>query len=617
MCGIFGCVGTIAAPHAQACLDTLKHRGPDGQGLWQTNEVTLAHRRLSILDLLDTGKQPMSYGGGRYWITFNGEIYNFIEIRNDLEKRGHVFRGTSDTEVILAAYAEWGAECPARFNGMWAFAIWDDFEKTLFLSRDRFGKKPLFYAELGGRFVFASEMKAIYPLLEDVRPSKDFQWMKRNLFAYESTDRCLVEGIRRFPAAHSGILKGGRLSLQRYWNTLDTLVQVPERYEEQVERFRELFIDACRIRMRSDVPIGTALSGGIDSSAVASTMAHVARHARGDRVASDWQRAFVATFPGSPLDETGYAKTVIDKHGLTATFVEVDPLKSLDKLDWYFYQFEELYVTSPIPMVQLYEGMRNAGVIVTLDGHGADELFVGYPNELFEASLDCGIPLEEIAGLYREMFPKGSAQFRVTGSNGLLVAYFLMRKLAKRLLGRGPVSRDRSHPAFRKLDNFNQYLYVLTHDTILPTLLRNYDRYSMISGVEVRAPFMDHRIVSYAFSIPMRSKIGGGYTKKIVRDALGDLMPAEVVSRKTKLGFNTPIVDWMRKPLKEYFLDMIDSENFRNSELIDSSKVRKRIEAIIHGSEPRYAFAERTWKQLVPYLWEQAVLKRRYKLAQA
>lgn len=615
MCGIFGCVGYLPERHAAACLDTLRHRGPDGEGLWCTDEVTLGHRRLSILDLSAAGSQPMAYGDGRFRITYNGELYNFLEVRQDLEGRGHRFDGDSDTEVVLAAYAQWGSECVEHFNGMWAFAIWDSREKALFLSRDRFGKKPLFYAVVQGRFVFASEMKAIYPLLAEVRPSADFDWMKRNLFSYETTDKCLVSGIRRFPAAHSGVLRSGKLTLRRYWNTLDHLVSVPARYEEQVEEFRALFLDACRIRMRSDVRIGTALSGGIDSSAVASAMAHIARRTGGARVATDWQHAFVATFPGSPLDESVYARAVVDKHGLNATFLEIDPLESVADLDRYFYQFEELYLTSPIPMVQLYAGMRREGVFVTLDGHGADELFVGYPNELFEAALDCDIELDEIAELYREMIPRNTPQFRVAGDNRVLYAYFRLRKLAKAALGRRQRSSDASHPGFARLDRFSQYLYGLTHDTILPTLLRNYDRYSMINGVEVRAPFMDHRIVSYAFSIPMRSKIGGGYTKKIVRDALGDLMPAEVATRRTKLGFNSPIVDWMRQPMREYFLDLVNSESFRTSALIDPKRVKRRVEAIIDGSQPRFAYAERTWKQLVPYLWEQAVLKRRYRLA--
>jgi asparagine synthase (glutamine-hydrolysing) len=557
----------------------------------------------------------MSYVQNRFWITFNGEIYNFIEIRRDLEKRGHSFRGGSDTEVILAAYAEWGPECTTRFNGMWAFGIWDAQEKSLFLSRDRFGKKPLFYAWIGDRFVFASEMKAIYPLLDEVRPSRDFEWMKGNIFAYETTDKCLVEGIKRFPAGHSAILKDGSLNLRRYWNTLDHLVDVPTRYEEKVEQFRELFIDACRIRMRSDVPIGTALSGGIDSSAVASTMAHIGKSITEERLAHDWQRAFVATFPGSPLDETHFAKKVVDKHGLSAAFVEIDPMKSIDKLDWYFYQFEELYVTSPIPMIQLYGSMRRAGVIVTLDGHGADELFVGYPNELFEASVDCDIDIDEISTLYREMFPKDTSQFQVPSNNHVLYAYFVLRKLGRRILGKHIVSRDVTHPNFHRLDRFNQYLYVLTHETILPTLLRNYDHYSMINGVEIRAPFMDHRIVSYAFSLPMRSKIGDGFTKKIVRDALSDLMPTEIVKRKTKVGFNSPIVDWMQKQMKDYFLDVVNSDDFKNSRLINAAQVKKQIEAITSGTKTRFAFAERAWKKFVPYLWERAVLKRSYKLA--
>jgi asparagine synthase (glutamine-hydrolysing) len=616
MCGIFGLVGFIAPQAAQACTDTLAHRGPDGHGLWHTDAVTLGHRRLSILDLSETGKQPMSYGDGRYWITFNGEIYNFLEIQRALEQRGHVFRGSSDTEVILAAYAEWGAESVARFNGMWAFAIWDTKERTLFLSRDRMGKKPLYYARLAGdRFAFASEMKALFPLLPEVKPSRDFEWMKNNLFAYEATRKCLIEGIERFPAGHSGTLRDGKLTLTRYWNTLDHLVVVPDRYEEQVERFRELFIDACRIRMRADVPIGTALSGGIDSSAVASTMAHIGASDAGERVAHDWQRAFVAVFPGSPLDETFYAERVVERHGLNAKFIAIDPVKSLDRLDHYFYQFEDLYVTSPIPMIQLYGGMREGGVVVTLDGHGADELFVGYPNELYEASLGCDIDRDEMAELYRSMLPAGTSQFKVPKSNAVLHAWFRARRLAKDLLGRTYKSRDADHPAFRAMEPFNQYLYALTHDTILPTLLRNYDRYSMINGVEIRAPFLDYRLVAYSLSLPMRAKIGGGYTKRIIRDALADLMPPEIVTRKSKIGFNSPIVDWMRGQLKPYLQDMINSESFRTSALIDPPRVKRRIEAVMSGAQPRFAFAERTWKQLVPYLWERAVLKRDYRPA--
>ena len=222
-------------------LDTLYHRGPDDSGIELIgNEITLGHRRLSIVDLSSYGHQPMFDNSRRYSVVFNGEIYNFLEIRKDLEKKGHKFDSHSDTEVLLNSYIEWGQKAILKFNGMWAFAIWDNYKKELFLSRDRFGKKPLFYAFVGGKFIFASEMKAIYPFLPIIKASKDFHWMKNNLFLYESTDKCLVEGIKRFPHGHNGIFRDGKLTIERYWNTLDHLVEVPQSYNEQVEKFREL-----------------------------------------------------------------------------------------------------------------------------------------------------------------------------------------------------------------------------------------------------------------------------------------------------------------------------------------------------------------------------------------
>lgn len=616
MCGIFGFLGEISKDLATRCTDTLAHRGPDGSGLWQGEGITLGHRRLSIVDLSSAGRQPMSFGDGRYWITYNGEIYNFVEIRTELEKNGHVFRSESDTEVLLAAFVEWGEACQLRFNGMWAFAIWDARERTLFLSRDRFGKKPLFYAFVRGDFVFASEMKAICPLLDEVRASEDFPWMKDNLFLYEATDKCLVEGIKRFPAGHFGIYRDGRLNLTRYWNTLDHLVEVPERYEDQVERFRELFIDACRIRMRSDVPIGTALSGGLDSSATICTMAHIAKGQAGARISSNWQHAFVAAFPGTPLDESLYARKVADHIGIRATVLDIDPLKNLDRLDDYFYKFEELYLTSLIPMVQTYGAIKENGISVTLDGHGADELMAGYGASLFEAFLDCGLDIKSIADVadaYRELFPKNSEQFDPVKGNLYLFLSFMVRRSAALLAGRAPAqSKDRDHLDFSRLDHFTRHLYPMTHETTLPTLLRNYDRYSMSSGVEIRMPFMDWRLVTFLMSLPWNSKVRDGYTKKIARDAVQPFMPAEIAYRKSKIGFNSPIVDWMKNELKEYFLDTVHSRAFAESVLVDASKVRSRVESVIYGENAKFTEGERAWSDLVPYLWGNSFLKRRH-----
>ena len=392
MCGIFGYIGNLERITAERCLNTLTHRGPDGWGLWSNEGITLGHRRLAILDLSENGHQPMSFGAGRYWITFNGEVYNFLEIRTELEAKGHVFRTESDTEVILAAYSEWGESCQLRFNGMWAFAIWDTVERRLFLSRDRFGKKPLFYTELpNGDFAFASEMKALLPLLP--RVEADQQLIKRmtvrSSFAYEATERCLIKGIKRFLAGHCGLVKNGQLEAHRWWNTLDHLPSVPDSYEEQVEVMRELLLDACRLRMRSDVTIGTALSGGLDSSSVLSALARINGMRGGEaRLSNDWQHAFVASFPGTPLDEVRFAQRMAGHVGVNAEILPIDPTRYIGELQRLLYLYEDITITSPIPFMSLYGRIKQSGVTVTIDGHGADELFGGYETDWAYALLE-------------------------------------------------------------------------------------------------------------------------------------------------------------------------------------------------------------------------------------
>lgn len=612
MCGVFGYIGNITRTHAAKCLDLLEHRGPDGSGIWQGAGITLGHRRLSILDVSENGTQPMSFADERYWITFNGEVYNFVELRKELEQHGYSFKSDTDTEVILGAYVKWGAECLSRFNGMWSLAIWDSVDRTLFLSRDRFGKKPLFIARLGNDLAFASEMKAIFPLLPNVQESEHFNWIVNHQLNYEATNKCLIKGIERFPAAHYGIYKDGHLTLTRYWNTLDHLVDVPGDYAEQVEQYRELFVDACRIRMRSDVPIGCALSGGLDSSAIVSVMAHVGNSWEHNRISEDWQHAFVASFPGTPLDEAYYARKAAEHAGVNATFVDIDPQNSIDKLEDYFFKFEELYPACPIPMMQIYSSMKQHGVSVTLDGHGADELLAGYPNLLFEFCIGNGYGVDELSNLYRDLMPKETSQFKVSGNNLILYSYFALRKYIKQILGVTHKTPDSQHPGFSKLNKFNQYLYALAHQTILPTLLRNYDRYSMANSVEIRMPFMDHRIVSYSLSLPMRSKLDGGYTKKIVRDAIGRYMPEEVAFRKSKIGFNSPIFDWMQNQMRAYLLDTIRSKDFLECSLIEAKQVRTQIENVINGKKADFRYAQAAWSAFSPYLWKKAMLSRQY-----
>lgn len=614
MCGILGVIPAIEQIVFKKALDTIAHRGPDDYGIENiNNDVMLGHRRLSIVDLSSHGHQPMQDHSQRHSIVFNGEIYNFLEIKKELIGLGYIFQSTSDTEVLLNAFIQWGDSCVKKFNGMWAFAIWDKETKELFLSRDRFGKKPLFYAQIKDRLVFASEMKAIFPFLEKITPSKNFEWMRDNIFLYESTEHCLIDGIKRFPAGYSAIYKSGKMIFTRYWNTLDNLVEVAGSYEEQVQEFRNLFIDACKIRMRSDVPIGTALSGGLDSSATISTMAHIANN-KIDYGKEDWQHAFVASFPGTPMDESYYAGLVSDHIGINATYVNIDPLKQWDKLDHYLYMFEELYLTSPIPMVMTYGAVKKNGVSVTIDGHGADELFSGY-GHILEALWDSGFNISKIQNILNtHQESLGNFSQNTQKSNVELYSKFMIKKTLKKLLRKSYKSLDSQHRNFRKLDNFSQELYMIFHETILPTLLRNYDRYSMMNSVEIRMPFMDHRIVSYVNSLPCSSKFGNGYTKKLIRDAMDPFMPAEVTWRKSKIGFNSPIVDWMQGELRNWFGDTVNSKGFLESSLVANSRDLKfTIEKIINKENSVFSDAEKAWTDLSPYLWEKAILKRDYR----
>jgi asparagine synthase (glutamine-hydrolysing) len=618
MCGILGVMPAISTEPFRKALELIAHRGPDGFGIWQAEEqqITLGHRRLAILDLSENGRQPME--NERYVITYNGEVYNFLEVREELKNKGYRFVSDGDTEVVVAAFHEWREQCLLKFNGMWAFAIWDKVEHRLFLSRDRFGVKPLYYTFANGRFAFASEMKALIPFLPELRVADNFDYLKANPFAYEATDQCLIAGIKRFPAGHYSYLKPSDTAVQpvRYWDTLQHLVQVPKRYEEQVEQFRELFTDACRICMRSDVPIGTALSGGLDSSAVAGTLSWIAEHDKrsGQRLATDWQHAFVATFPGTFLDERYYAQQVAEYLAIPVTYLNISAGQQISDMNDYLYFFEELYLTSPIPMMETYKAIRQHGITVSIDGHGADEMMSGY-GHIILALMDCGFSISNFrniidtingfSNLDSEQIDKEVQTLWSALRFVLSQLRYSPRSSLKELL-------TEEKPNEGKFGRFNADLYKIFHQTILPTLLRNYDRYSMANGVEIRMPFMDHRVVTYGFSLPWQSKVRNGYAKAIIRDAVLGRIPEEVRVRKSKIGFNTPIIDWMKGAWRESLLDMVHDTDFNASSVITPEVVRQKILDVIHNPKAKFLDGEQAWAALMPYLWEKAFLRRNY-----
>ena len=602
MCGILGHMPSCDLQYFKLSLDTIQHRGPDGYGIWndEYNNISLGHRRLSVIDLSETGKQPMEWKD-RYVITFNGEIYNYIELRKELEQKGIQFKTQSDTEVLLALYATLGSKCLDKLNGMWAFAIYDKQDSSVFLSRDRMGKKPLFYFQRNNEFAFASEMKALYGFMENVEPDMEvLEIAKNNMFSYEATEHCLIKGIKRFPAASFGIYKNGNLNITNYWRPLDHLAKVPNRYDQQVEMFRELFIDSCKIRMRSDVPVGTALSGGIDSSATISTMAYVANHVDGV-YSRDWQHAYVASFPGSFLDETDKARTVADYLNIGATYLNIDPVKDIDKLFYYSYLFEEFNVTSPIPFIALYGKIKECGTTVTLDGHGSDELFGGYGFDIGPKILDDYPNPFKMRRSLQTISDIGIDKNKISFGRVYLESKNITRQRFD------SIKKTNSKKGISSLDHFNQRLYRSTFENILPTLLRNYDRYSMINGVEIRMPFLDHRIVSFAFSIPGSSKARKGYSKAIVRDAMKDFFPDDIRLLKRKIGFNSPFTEWMKGPLKEWLLDQMESESFQSASFIQSQTVKNNILKVMKDPAATFRDGEAAWESLMPFIWERSL----------
>jgi len=605
MCGITGFWNLDTRPVSQAMLerftDSLSHRGPDGNGLYIDPDSNLGfgHRRLAILDTSDTGRQPMSYGDGRYWITYNGEIYNFLELRSELELHGYQFYTESDTEVAMAAYDKWGEDCQLRFNGMWAFAIWDRQEKQLFLSRDRFGVKPLIYFYDGKRFAFASEMKA-FLALDWFRAEFDPEMVAAALTDHqlvEGSERTLLRDLKRLLGGCSLTFKqSGDLKIRRWWNTLDHLEPAPASYDEQMERYRELFLDACRIRMRSDVPIGTALSGGLDSSSIVCGMRHIRDVGdAGKRLASDWQRAFIATYPGSVIDERKYADEVIRKTGANPVYCEITPDMYLENFERVLFQYEEISDIHLGPWA-VHKAQRENGVVVTLDGHGGDEALAGYPWHVTASLKDALSGLSFQRALVSldtmkklELFPQEQFYWKSIQTMGGKAVSRLF-KIKQTWLTTPPAefvspAYEKDRLRIKERDALFQSLYVDFHFTQLPMNLRDFDRLSMAHGVEVRSPFMDWRLVTFTFSLPSTSKLGDGFTKRILRDALKGILPEAIRQRTRKLGFPNMAESWSSPKAQEFIRDVVDSSGFQTSAIWDGKRISAELEVAMRQQD--------------------------------
>lgn len=634
MCGIAGIWHLDSQPVERATIErfirALAHRGPDGEGVVAGDEgcLALAHRRLAILDLSAAAAQPMRSASGRYDITYNGEIYNFIELRTLLEDEGVRFRSDGDTEVILEAFERWGADCLPRFNGMWSFAIWDRRLRRLLLSRDRFGVKPLYVASGSRRVAFASELKAFLHL-DGFDPVANPQAIAARL-AGNFHEHVLLRGVELVPPGHCVEVTPEGTRRWRWWNTLDHLAPVPPGLPAQAERFRELLVDACRLRLRGDVPMATSLSGGLDSSSVLCALSTAAEAGGAARQAPEWRRAFIAGFPGTLQDETADALLVAERAGAMPVVRPFagDTLRA--DLEAYLYQFEEIGGLYGVASWALYREMRRDAVTVSMDGHGGDELLGGYQMHVVLALLRSrGIFAEprrtlDLVNTWRHMHGAGltdrpnAALLTAATIPGVLSVARRLPLVWQRTRGLDEMLRQHSFDATAPHDAATRAeaqaidalgpltgaLYRSFHHYSLPRILRNFDAHSMGHGVEVRMPLLDWRLVCFAFSTPDTSKVGGGYAKRLLREAMRGMLPEPVRLRRAKLGYNAPAARWLDEGLRDWLWNELNDPEFLRSELWDGPGLRAVAARRRSGTPWRHAEAQQVLLAVTTHWWQ-------------
>ncbi len=603
MCGIAGFIdSTLGRQEAegkiQQMLESIAHRGPDAQGVRIEMPLVLGHNRLAIIDLSEEGNQPMEYFDAI--ITYNGEIYNYIEVREKLIAKGYRFKTKSDTEVILAAWREYGNKCVDHFMGMWAFALWDKKEKVLFCSRDRFGIKPFYYLHEDRRFYFGSEYKALKQSslfssalnLAQVSRGLQLGWL-----CYE--DETYFSKLKSLPAGSNLIYNNGHVVVQKYWD-IHTEQANRSSEKERQEKFYELFTDSIKLHMRSDVEVGGCLSGGLDSSAIASGI--------GTFFQKTPFKTFTIYYEGkgkSDVDERPWVYEVLKKypalqpHYFSPTDQQI--AKSFDRT--IYHADVPIASSSPISQYFLMQLASQQKVKVVLDGQGSDEYLGGYMHSFYRL-IGGRLKQLRLAAAHREFYGHVNEQkFSVMKSFDVLLKSLITGFQSEQSLysleykNYFPFLPNDSNINFNlnktQGSRLNNFLYHLTRTTSLPTLLQYEDRNSMAFSIESRVPFLDHRLTEYAFSLPDNAKIHHGETKKILRRSLSTILPEAITHRKDKKGFVTPgEIKWLRGPLR--FLVDADSSKL---DFLDQKKIKSLIDNFKKG-ENKYA----------TFVWRIAVL---------
>ena len=624
----------------EAMIATQAHRGPDGEGYVFLSHrqprparlvkgslssdaglhddhylIGLGHRRLAIIDVTQAGSQPMADSEARHWITYNGEIYNFIELRAELQGLGHAFRSESDTEVLLAAYCQWGIDCLTKLNGMFAFALWDRERRELICARDRLGEKPFYYFWDGQCFGFASELKGLLPLVPNPVANQRVAYAYLDGGRLDFDDQTFVEQIRQLEPAHYLIIHDRKLKKRRYWDFSTVPSDESMSAEAVRDHFRMLFSDAVRIRLRSDVAVGSCLSGGLDSSAIVCVTSDLlaltsdsAAHAIGNK-----PKTFSACFDEDPYDERRFMHEVTRSRAIDAHYTFPDPKELAEILDRLVWQHDEPFgSTSSFAQWTVMRLASECGVKVLLDGQGADELLGGYHaffGAYFADLVRAGrwarllhemrayrwrhgaIPVQAFGNFGRGVFPPSlvHAVRRAWSGNGR----WMNREFAHRWRSiEDPDSTDSS--AFLGMQQ-----RLLTRNG-LRALLHSEDRNSMAFGVEARLPFLDHRLVEFLYRLDGSWKLRDGWTKVLLREAMEGILPPAVQWRVDKVGFATPEDQWFRHGLRPVIEDCLADSRTKDRGYLNIEAARRALDAHFSGTT---SLGSTLWRWLNIELW--------------
>lgn len=623
MCGIAGFISLSDSPCARpdrtlrAMSSLISHRGPDGAGEWlsEDHRVGFVHRRLAIIDLSPSGAQPMRAPNDTV-ITYNGEIYNYIELRNELAD-GWDFRSTSDTEVILAAYEKWGEDCVLHLRGMFAFALWDGRNNRLFVARDRFGIKPFYYSQQGDVIYFASEAKALLPFLPDIQT--DSSALAEYLtFQYTIGTKTLFRGVSSLLPGHSMVVANGNVRIARYWdvNYEVEFTRSPRYFED---RFRELVADSMKVHLRADVPVGGYVSGGMDSSLVALL---AAKHDDRNRL------AFHGRFLDHPgYDESRYARDATDLAGMSLHIADITAEDFRRHVSDVIYHLD-FPVAGPGSFPQfMVSALAAKHLKVVLGGQGGDELLGGYARYLvayFEQSIKAAmdgtyqqgnyvVTIESIVpnlGLLREYKPMIKEFWREGLFEDLDSRYFRLVDRSTDMVGEvdwTSLDKQRVFEAFRGIfnnqDNVRKEAYFdkMTHfdfKCLLPALLQVEDRMSMAHGLESRVPFLDHPLVEFLATVPADVKFKGGQMKQLMKTAYRDTLPGSVLERRDKMGFPVPLKEWFEGPLKAFVADVFETQRSRRRAFFNT-------DVVLTNFQGASQFSRKTWGLLSLELWHQ------------